>query len=408
MAKVGAGVLIAQAIALVFSPVISRLYTPDEIGIFSFFSSGVVICTLFVTLTIEYAIVLAEKKQESSDLTKLSLILSTALSAILFGLSFSVADSLSEIFNVPAVVLILIPLGALSHAWFNTGYQLHIHRKEFKNMSVAKVAQTGSMVSIQSLLPFVGFSYSGLILGYIAGRVISVSVLFRNFSDVLLNKISNKWRLLLKKYADHPAYVLPSSLLSSLSQQLPMLAIAPIFGSVMLGFYGLAFRVLMLPITLISSSTGSVFFKSFSESYNKQKPLTPKLLKTWGTLFAIGFLPFLILFLFSVPIFEFIFGDQWTQSGTLSGIMSPMLFLMFIFTATSKSLLVMDKKRWMPVNSFFGLLAKGVALYVGFLNDDFYLFIWMLTIAQSIVYLFQIIQIYYFASQHDAQLKSHA
>ncbi|MDR9418369.1 oligosaccharide flippase family protein [Gracilimonas sp.] len=175
------------------------------------------------------------------------------------------------------MAIILIPIGALANAFFSTGNQVHINKKNFKTLSIAKVGQTGSMVSVQSALPFLGFSYTGLIIGHITGRILSVLILFRNQGEIIYGKLTSRWKAIFKKYADHPMYVLSSSLLSTFSKELPVLAIAPIFGSVLLGFYGLAFRVLMMPITLIIVSTGYVFFQNFSEKFNKRIPLSSKI-----------------------------------------------------------------------------------------------------------------------------------
>ena len=78
------GTVLAQAIPIILSPVLSRIYTPEEFGIFAIFSSFAAAFAAIATFRYELAIMLPEKESSAVNLLRLSFIITVLLTALSF------------------------------------------------------------------------------------------------------------------------------------------------------------------------------------------------------------------------------------------------------------------------------------------------------------------------------------
>jgi O-antigen/teichoic acid export membrane protein len=107
----GSGVVIAHLITLGISPLITRMYTPDQFGVFALFTSLVSILTLLSTGAYEFSIVLPEKEKTAIQLFKVSVLCSTLFSIASYLLLFFIAPFISRSPTLSLSFLFLLPLG---------------------------------------------------------------------------------------------------------------------------------------------------------------------------------------------------------------------------------------------------------------------------------------------------------
>jgi len=401
----GSGVIVAHLITLAVSPIITRIYTPEEFGLFALFNSLVVILSLFATGAYEFSIVLPEKDRSGKNLFKLSFLTTLSFTLFCYIVLFLSASYISEWTTLSIPFLGLIPLGVLFHAGMNILTYWFTRKEYFDEFARAKISMASGTGLFQVLIGFAGFTATGLLVGYIAGRVSSIfTMTWQKLGEV--KQLFREWKQpeikrVAKLYRDHPKFVLISSLLSMAAIELPVFLITSLFGSQELGFYGLAFRVLMAPVTLVSMSVGHVYFQKLSDRKNQGHELSSYLLKMWGVLFVIGILPFTLLYMFSEPLFAFIFGTDWFDAGTVASILSPMLLFTFIANPTSKSLLVLNKQKIMPLFSSGSLLIRFATLFTGYYFFDFFTALWLMAGGQILVYILQGLYTLYSARQAD-------
>lgn len=399
--------VIAHLITLAISPLITRIYTPDEFGMFALFTSVVVILTLFATGTYEFSIVLPEKEKTARGLFKVSVACTVIFTTICYIVLFFTAPFISDLTSLSITFLMLLPLAVLFNSamgsftyWFN-------RNEYFDEFAQAKVAMAGGTGLFQLGIGFAGLTSIGLLIGLIAGRFFSVGTMALQKVHEL-RKLFRGWSksdliLAATKYSDHPKFVLLSSLLSSVAIEVPVFLITTLFGSQELGFYGLAIRVLMAPVTLVSMSVGHVYFQKFASRKNSGEELSPYIFRLWTVLFVIGIVPFTLLFFFSEAAFAFVFGADWIGAGTVAAILSPMLFFLFITNPTSKSLLVMNKHRIMPLFSAGSLIVRLGTLLTGYYLYNFYIALWLMVIGQISIYILQGFYIFMTARKIDAR-----
>ncbi len=407
--NLGSGTIVAHLITLAFSLLITRIYTPEEFGVFSLFHSLVVIISLIGTGAYEFSIVLPKKDETAMNLFRVGFLFTLLFSTLCYLIVFMLNEWISETFLISIPFLIILPVAILFHGLMNIYTYWFIRKEYFLMFSYSKIIQSGSTGVVQVAIGFWGITGIGLLIGYIAGRIFSVLSMVLQKTTDFKNFVSNWDKKRIKNaaqsYADHPKYVLLSNLLSTSAIELPVLLITALFGNEELGYYGLAFKVLMGPVSLVSVSVGHVYFQKFSDRKNKSKPISQLLLKIWAYLIGIAVIPFSIIFLIGETAFTWLFGEQWLISGTIASIMAPMLLLTFVTTPTSKSMLVLDKQKWMPIFSSISLVVRFSALMTGYIYFDFITAIWLLVIGQIVVYLIHSFFIWSWCREFDQKIK---
>ena len=76
------GTALAQALAVLASPVLTRLYRPEDFGILALFMSIVGILSVVACWRYETAIVLTEKDEDATNLLALSIMITIAMSLL--------------------------------------------------------------------------------------------------------------------------------------------------------------------------------------------------------------------------------------------------------------------------------------------------------------------------------------
>jgi len=64
--------------------------------------------------------------------------------------------------------------------------------------------------------------------------------------------------------------------------------------------------------------------------------------RTSAGLLLLGGIPAVILWLWSVPLFRFVFGSQWALSGAIAGIIAPWYLADFVVSPVSRVVLVLS------------------------------------------------------------------
>src|SRR5690554_3794926 len=78
------GTLIAKLIGLLTTPIVSRLYTPQDFGEYAIITSVAIIIQSFVTLGLNSAIMVAETEEDSKDVFMVTFIIIISLSSLIF------------------------------------------------------------------------------------------------------------------------------------------------------------------------------------------------------------------------------------------------------------------------------------------------------------------------------------
>lgn len=386
VASLVSGTSLAHLITIALSPVLTRIFPAEAFGELHLFHSIVIILSIVSTGCFEYTFVLPKKDRDASLLFKFSLLLNLLFNLLLY-LFIYIAHRFSVLpTDFSSLFVWLIPLGIFFNSALNILTHFIIRFEQYGAASQSKVLQSSVIGGTQTGLGIAGMLNGGLIIGHIAGRIISTVFLFYRKTSVHLEKVFDKQNLrpVAKKYFDTTKFLLPSNILSYGAIEIPVFVIGALFDQEVLGFYALAYRVLSVPSAFIGNSVGQVFYKQISDRYNRGNAIRNFVVKTWGVLFLITIIPTGILMLWSEPLFSFVFGEQWQTAGSIAMIMAPLLAIDFISAPTGKTLIVLEKQKIMPVFSFLNLITRSGGLLIGWYQQDFLMGIMLMVIGHIV------------------------
>lgn len=384
-------VLIAQLIPIVLSPIITRLYDENAVaeitGLVSFSS----ILLVFSSLKIENAIVLENDNSKAKEVVLLTMALSVIYAIISIVIVLVFQDQIAKIFKVTRIIK-YIPLYILSYSLLNILNFWFVRLKKFKLKAYSKLIESIFYVIILCLLySVIGKNQYGLAFGKIFGVLIAFLTLFK-YSKIKIKRVPivNLKKLLIK-YKEFPIHNAPSNLINVIGLQLLIVFIGAYFSKENFGFFGLANMVILIPISFISQSVGSIFFQKISENFilKKYSFVKKTFYQTLIMLLIIAVPIYIIIYSFSEQLFVFVYGENWLMSGKIA----KMLALVFLFQMTVSPLgvflIAINKVKVNAYWQYGRFIFMGVVMYI-LLNQikvPFLSFIYFYSFAVAFVYI---------------------
>ena len=389
------GTTIAQAIPIAISPILTRIYTPEDFGMFALYMSIASILSVMATGQYELAIMLPKKDEDAVNIVALSIIISFFVSFISLVIVFVFNTQITTLLGNPEISnwLYFIPITVLFTGVYQSFNYWSNRQKQYKRLATSRVIQSGTVSSTNLAMGFGGFGASGLILGGVLGQGVATTVLgrliFKEDSYRLKNIKNIKMFALAKRYVKFPKITLPHSIFNTVSTQLPIFIITYYFSSRETGFFSFANRIVMLPIGLISNAYYQVFFESFSKEKNKEIFFKQKF-KQINMLF----LPLFILLWFIFPdLFAFVFGKEWKTAGSYTQALLPLFYLKFISNLfTTTTYLYYEKQFENFMLEILNFIMRLVSLLIGAYFQDILLGLILMSITNSIIIFYKIHQ----------------
>ncbi|MBW2662453.1 MAG: oligosaccharide flippase family protein [Deltaproteobacteria bacterium] len=361
--KLAGGTALGQGLVVVFTPVITRLYSPAEMGVLGVFMAFVGFLSVGVGLRYEMAIVSAKDDREANHLLVASLFFAIPTSMFAgFAMWIMIRHDLLSYGALPMWSAIATVIALLVTGIFTALRYWYVRRADFAGVSQALVSQGFGRAVVPIALAWGQAGWIGLLVGEIAGRSLGIVRLLRGAVPAIVKAMRPfdrvYYRSMLKDNWKFPAVVLPSSLIDSLAAMLPLPVLAFYFGPAAAGQFLLVQRLSQLPAGLVSASVGDVFHSHLSDAYRSDPRQVRAILwtvtKKLGTISTLIYLPLAIVAPF---IFGTIFGQEWSETGLLVSILAPVSLLGMVVSPMSRLLFVVNR-------SELKLVIDGVRLFV--------------------------------------------
>lgn len=395
------GNLISVLIPVLISPILTRLFTESDFGLLTVFNSILAISLTVATGRFDYAILEAKTKSIASHLFILSVLISSiaAFFTTLLGIMiipYLEHDDPFVLYMFLGFISFTVLIGAITQS---IRYLLN-REEEYKELAIIKVVRSSSTGSFQLLAGFFSPSSLALIIGKVLGEIAAlikstIFVIRNNLLELRFSRLKVKY--IFEKFSKYYKVNSLHALLSTLSANLLPILFALLFSIKETGYYGLSFRVCVLPITIISHAIFQFYSREFAkkvESEQSSKNMFTRMLKI---LFSISLVPFLLLIILGPQLFGFVFGENWSESGVYAQILAPYMLMVFLVSPFTFVPIRLDKhvKSFTIeiVNTVFrlaGLLigaqfsvyvALGLYSLVGFATQG-YLLYWIYTLKE--------------------------
>jgi len=208
------GTALAQALAVLVAPVLTRLYKPEDFGILALFISIVGILSVVACWRYDQAIVLAEKDKDAANLLALSIMIAIGMSLLILVIIALFRHSIATLLGAPEITfwLWLVPLNLMGFGFFQAFNYWSTRKKQFRRLAVQKITQSTTTIGTQiGAGIFLKADAGSLISGKIIGNIVATAILgwkiWIDSKKILIKNISsNKIRELALKYKKFPQY----------------------------------------------------------------------------------------------------------------------------------------------------------------------------------------------------------
>jgi O-antigen/teichoic acid export membrane protein len=319
------GTAAGQIISLVTIPILTRLFSPEEFGIFAVFMGLSSILISIACGRYELAIMLPKNNNNAYQIFIISFYFVIFFSLLSLGIIYAFQDKIAMYFKIETYkdYLYFIPLSVFISGIYLMLSNWFTRFKDFKRIAVSKVMQSGTGVISKISFGVLKFNSTGLIIGDIIGQFFSVLyLLFKNKKQLSLEFYKKDFNVMKKEFLENknfPLFSMPMAFLNSISIYILIYVFTVLFTASIVGFYLQANKVITYPLNFLTTSFTSVFYQKLTTTANKLKLYLYSYLISFFSACIICF-PFLF---WGEEIFGFFLGKEWAYSGKMAQILIP-------------------------------------------------------------------------------------
>lgn len=361
VATLAAGTAFAQIIVILATPILSRLYTPEEFGAYGIFITVVGLLSTIAALGYDMAIVKEDKEEDAYHLFQTCVLISFSSSFIFFLLSQIFSDAITMSF------IAFVPLGMFFYAVNNSIYSLLNRYELYAILSKVQVLRSIIIIALQTACGFLGFIYYGLVLGVL---ISALAVGIYGYSQLIANQkirsniSKNSVKKLLNKNIDFARYGVPQNIVGYFSSNSPIFILSIYFNMVTVGAYFFAVKLVQMPANFIGASVKRVFYRkahtlrsdltSLSELYNKMTITMIAIISPIATLW----------FIYAEIIFPMVFGEGWMQAAVFSKWLLIMFGANFVGAPTRALFIVFNIQKYLLIIDTCEAIIKLVVIII--------------------------------------------
>lgn len=351
VAVLAGGSAFGQALALAVSPVLTRLYTPEDFGVLATYAAALAVIAAVAALRYEFAIPLPTDQRQAANLTVLCLGLVGGVTALVTVGVWALGPALVQLVGAPALgpYLWLLPLGVLGTGAYATFNYWAIRQGTFNDIARTRlsqsVSQVGTQLGLGALVPGPVGLLVGQIVGQAAGSMRLARIAWRDskaaFGEVSMRGI----RRIAHRYRRFPLISSGSALLNTAGLQVPALLVIAFFGIEVGGWFALAQRVAGNPLNVIGTAVSQVYTNEAPRVLKEDpKDLLRLFLGTAKKLLVVGVVPVAVLAVSGPWLFGVVFGGEWVEAGLYARYLSLLFLARFIAVPLSQTLNILERQ----------------------------------------------------------------
>ncbi len=306
---------------LIVTPILSRLYSPADYGEWGFFSSVFYVINSFLFLSYENTLVKSNDDEEIPNLLGVCAIVSSIIILITL-LVFFIGRLIGSVFfcRFPDITLLILLLSAQAvHVLSNN---IANREKKYGIMSVANIVGGTSQASIRVALGVYPLFTYGLIVGNVFAQIFTtlfiVVCLWRTIHLSWHSLSIERVISLAVKYKKFPLYDAPARFVELSLANIALIIMTFFWTKSEIGCYSMVTQFILLPISVVGSSMGNVFYRELSENVGKADVITTTTQRASKISFVISFLPLVFFVIGGDYLLTIFLGEKWEAAGKLA------------------------------------------------------------------------------------------
>jgi O-antigen/teichoic acid export membrane protein len=347
-----AGGAVAQAVPLLLGPWLTRLYTPQEFGVYHLFAAVATNVAVVACARYEFALPLEAQDTRADEVRALCrwLLLAVTLLSAAGGAAWAWAVQSAWPLWLPASVFVL---GAVSLATLDA-----TRAQRFRALAGARIAQHGGGAAAQALAGVLHAGVAGLIVAPLVAAAATLAVLRWRWRGGWTLPWA-RMKAVALAHRQFPLLNTPHAFAGALQDTAAVALIAAWQGPAAAGFWGLTLRYLKAPATLVGGAVSQALYPQLA-GQRVTAASRGAAVRVMATLGAIATVLLLLLGVFGPWAFEQAFGAPWREAGELARTLSPYIALHFVASPLAVVTMAWNAQGWA-----LRLALVGQALFVG-------------------------------------------
>jgi O-antigen/teichoic acid export membrane protein len=331
-------------------PLISRFYSPDQIGAWQLFLSVAMIVGTISSWRYELAIMLPEKEGDAVAILQICLTISLGMSGILLVLILVSQDTCS-VFVDPILrpYALLLPIQSLLLG-FEQACNYWISRsRDFATLALCRCTRPALLVLTQLVLAICIGGHSSLLIGAsLAAQFVVSIILLRCIATTAPRVFSlrpfRECLPLIRTYRSYPLYMAPYSFFTQAGKRIILFLFSMFSGSHVVGLYAMANQLVTLPVSLMSASMNQAFYPRLARKIGSET-LEPFVLRSLRVM-VLAATPLLVLFIFhGRTMLTLLLGSRWENCGDYAVYLACPSFMLFLTSWLDRVYDVLGRQR---------------------------------------------------------------
>jgi O-antigen/teichoic acid export membrane protein len=388
------GTTLGQGLLILASPLLTRLFGPEEFGVLAVFSAIAAILCQITAFRYEMAIPVCRSDEDAAALAVAGCTTALLVSALFAAVLVLFEAPLAATLGIPGFGGVLWFMPPMLLLWGVGLVLAHwgIRCGRFKINAGGNLALSASQAVGQVLLGLAGATTAAaLVAGYALGSLVRTGLLVRVLSPAdraLLRGVSwTRAAALARAHWHYPVYSGSSGLLQSTAQMLPAVLIAVLFGPAAAGWFGLGQRITGMPTRMMAEAAAQAFLAEIAQA---EGPVVYRLFKRAALrFFLLGLVVLSPLLLVGPPLFALVFGEPWRGTGVIVQILIPLHLVRFVVLAVAQTINVAGRQHLHLVASLLTAAALLASFGLGaWLELDLLGTLFLYSLASTAAFLF--------------------
>lgn len=345
--------------------ILARVLTPEQFGVFGI--AALLLAFLEILTETGINVILIQSKERISQYLDSAWVASIIRGLIICLSIIILTPFIASFFNSPESlkILFLISLAPLVKGFINPAVVLFQKELRFKNEFLFRALLFSVDAFIAITLAIITHSIYSLVFGLIGAAIIEVILSFMFFDIKPKFKLKSGY---LKEIFHKGKWLTGASIFNYFGENGDNIIVGRLLGTTSLGFYQMAYRVSITPITEISDVVNKVTFPIFSKIGEDKNRLLTAFFKIVSVNSLSTVLLGLIIFIYPKEVISIVLGSQWIIAADTLRVLAVFGIVRAFTSPSSVILLATGNQRYLTLVTFIRLIAL-LAIIIPMVNS---------------------------------------
>lgn len=394
----------AQVLPLALYPVFTRMFSPEQFGVFATVSLLATLAALLASGLYEGTILIAPSRRVAAHLVGYTLARSGLGLGVLWVVILLILPLGGRLGVDPAIGAWLpaVPPLAASLVVFTVYSEWCVRNSRFGELAAVRVWQASAVaigrLAAGTLLPMA----NGLLAGDLVGKAFSSArcawASWKLDRPYLFVQTRERMVRAAARHAHVARYLLPDQLVSTLGGSVHVLVLGGAFGAAALGYVTVVLSALYVPVTVVSSAVKDVFRQRAAVEFARDGSCRATYRRLLVPIVALAILGFGGLWAAAPSVFPTVLGAEWAIAAEYARILTPMFFFNFVSMSLGGVLVIAERSDISLAWQVSGLLVTTAALLGGaVLLRNLSAALWCMSLARAGSYAAYMVLSYHYA-----------